>query len=73
MHVERKTHNSDVRLLRRAQRARGTSTETETIHEALRTVVLGEHLVAALRRGSGRVRFRPAFVEQMRRERDRRP
>ena len=72
MHIKRKTHNLDARLLRRAQRALGTPTETETIHQALRAVVLGEHLVAGLKSTSGRVRFRPEFVEQMRRERGRR-
>jgi Arc/MetJ family transcription regulator len=69
MHIKRKSHNLDARLLRRAQRVLGTPTETETIHQALRAVVLGEHLVAALEATTGRVQFRPDFVKEMRRER----
>jgi Arc/MetJ family transcription regulator len=73
MPIKRKSHNLDARLLRRAQRVLGTPTETETIHEALRAVVLGEQLLAALDSMSGRVKFRPQFVKQMRRERAWRP
>ncbi len=72
MHIKRKSHNLDARLLRRAQRALGTPTETATIHEALRAVLLGEDLVAALQSASGHVQFRPEFVKQMGRERGRR-
>lgn len=68
MQTKRKSHNLDERLLRRAQRALGTPTETETIHQALRAVVIGEQLVAALESASGRVEFRPQFIAQMRRE-----
>lgn len=73
MSIKRKSHNLDAGLLRRAQRALGTPTETETIHRALRSVLLGEQLVAALESTSGRVEFRREFVKQMRRERGRRP
>ena len=68
MPVKRKHHNLDERLLRRAQRALGTSTETATIHGALRAVVLGDDLVAALESATGRIEFRPDFVRAMRRE-----
>jgi Arc/MetJ family transcription regulator len=73
MGIKRKSHNLDAALLRRAQRALGTPTETETIHQALRAVLLGEELLAALESTSGRVEFRPQFVKQMRRERANRP
>ena len=69
MSIKRKSHNLDAGLLRRAQRALGTPTETETIHQALRAVLIGEQLVAALESTSGRVEFRPEFVKQMHRER----
>ena len=72
MQIKRKSHNLDARLLRRAQRTLGTATETETIHQALRAVLVGEELLAALESASGRVEFRPEFVKQMRRERGRR-
>ena len=68
MSVKRKSHNLDERLLQRAQRVLGTSTETETIHQALRAVLLGDELVAALESASGRVQFRADFVKVMRRE-----
>ena len=68
MPVKRKHHNLDERLLRRAQRALGTRTETETIDKALRAVVLGDDLVAALESATGRIEFRPDFVRAMRRE-----
>jgi Arc/MetJ family transcription regulator len=71
LQIKRKSHNLDAHLLRRAQRALGTPTETETIHQALRAVLLGEHVVAALESTSGRVRFRGEFIKQMRRERRR--
>jgi Arc/MetJ family transcription regulator len=72
MTVKRKSHNLDARLLRRAQRTLGTATETETIHRALRAVLVGQELVAALESESGRIEFRPEFIKQMRRERGRR-
>ena len=40
MQIKRKSHNLDARLLRRAQRTLGTATETETIHQALRAVLV---------------------------------
>jgi Arc/MetJ family transcription regulator len=72
MSVKRKSHNLDAQLLRRAQRTLGTATETDTIHQALRAVLVGQELVAALEAESGRVEFRPAFIKQMRREHGRR-
>ena len=72
MHIKRKSHNLDAQLLRRAQRVLGTATETETIHQALHAVLVGEELVSALESVSGRVEFRPEFVKHMRRERGRR-
>jgi Arc/MetJ family transcription regulator len=71
MQIKRKSHNLDEQLLRRARRVLGTATETETIHHALRAVLVGEELVAALESETGRVEFRPEFVRQMRRERKR--
>ena len=68
MQTKRKSHNLDERLLRRAQRSLGTPTETETIHEALRAVLLGKRLMADLEAVSGRVTFRPQFEKRMRRE-----
>jgi Arc/MetJ family transcription regulator len=68
MRIKRKSHNLVERLLRRAQRTLGTPTETETIHEALRAVLLGKRLIADLEVVSGRVSFRPHFEKQMRRE-----
>jgi Arc/MetJ family transcription regulator len=62
MSVKRRSHNLDERLLHRAQRVLGTSTETETIHQALRAVVRGDELIAALESVAGRVQFRTDFV-----------
>jgi Arc/MetJ family transcription regulator len=39
MSIKRKSHNLDESLLRRAKRVLGTTTETETIHTALRAVL----------------------------------
>lgn len=72
MQIKRKSHNLDAQLLRRAQRTLGTATETETIHQALRAVLVGAELVAALESASGRVEFRPGFIKQMQGERGRR-
>ena len=72
MPIKRKSHNLDALLLRRAQRVLGAATETDTIHHALRAVLVGEALVAALASMTGRVAFRPEFVARMRRERRRR-
>jgi Arc/MetJ family transcription regulator len=69
MDIKRKSHNLDARLLRQAQRVLGTSTETETIHQALRAVLIGGAMVADLEAARGRVRFRSQFVKEMRRER----
>jgi Arc/MetJ family transcription regulator len=71
MSIKRKSHNLDEALLRRAQRTLGTTTETETIHEALRAVLIGDDLVADLEAASGRDAFRPEFVRHMRAERRR--
>jgi Arc/MetJ family transcription regulator len=66
--IKRKSHNLDEGLLRRARKVLGARTETETIHAALRGVLLGEQVVADLRAASGQGTFRPAFVKAMRRE-----
>jgi Arc/MetJ family transcription regulator len=71
MHIKRKSHNLDEQLLRQAQLTLGTATETETIHEALRTVLLGRQLMTDLEAASGCVTFQPEFVKQMQRERRR--
>ena len=59
-------------LLRRARKALGATTETDTIHQALRAVLLGEQAIADLLAVRGRVRFRPTFEKEMRAE-SRRP
>jgi Arc/MetJ family transcription regulator len=64
--IKRKSHNLDESLLRRARKVLGTDTETETIHEALRGVLLGEQLLTDLRAASGASLFRPTFVRAMR-------
>jgi Arc/MetJ family transcription regulator len=66
--IKRKSHNLDEALLRRARRVLGTHTETDTIHEALRGVLLGEQLLTDLRATSGAGLFRSTFVRAMRRE-----
>lgn len=71
MNVKRKSHNLDETLLRRAQRVLGASTETDTIHGALRAVLVGEEMVADLEAARGKDVFRPEFVRQMRAERRR--
>jgi Arc/MetJ family transcription regulator len=72
MGIKRKSHNLDEDLLCRARRVLGTGTETETIHEALRGVLVGQALMADFEAVRGRVTFRPEFVRQMCRERTRR-
>ncbi len=75
MSVKRKSHNLDEVLLERARRALGAATETDTIHEALRAVVLADEVMTDLHaaRGTGRKGgaglFRNAFVRQMKAER----
>lgn len=69
--VKRKSHNLDEQLLRRARRVLGTATETETIHEALRAVLVGEAVLADLEAARSKNVFRPEFVRQMRNERRR--
>lgn len=68
MAIKRKSHNLDERLLRRAKRALGTDTETDTIHAALRAVLVGEAAMKDLESLHGRVRFHKRFERQMRRE-----
>jgi Arc/MetJ family transcription regulator len=68
MAIKRKSHNLDETLLRRARRALGASTETETIHRALRAVLLGDEVMADLMAGRRAVGFRPEFIRSMRRE-----
>jgi hypothetical protein len=76
--VTRKSHNLDARLLSRARKALGARTETDTIHEALRAVLIGERLLRDIDtlRGkdgrAGRRLFRPEFVRAMRAESRRR-
>jgi len=69
MSIKRKSHNLDERLLQRARRVLGLATETETIHEALRGILVGRDVVADLEAVRGRVPFRREFVRQMRAER----
>ena len=69
MSVKRKSHNLDEALLRRAKRVLGTITETDTIHGALRAVLVGEAIVADLEAARGKRVFRPEFVREMRAER----
>ncbi len=68
MGIRRKSHNLDEGLLRRAKRALGAATETDTIHEALRTVLIGERALADLEAASGRGIFRSDFKRSIRRE-----
>ena len=68
MTVKRKSHNLDSALLERAKRVLGAQTETETIHEALRSVVIGEEAMSALLAVRGRRTFRKEFEQEMRRE-----
>lgn len=69
MATKRKSHNLNEVLLRRAQRSLGTATETDTIHRALESVLLGEELLADLKAARGSRVFRSAVVREMRRER----
>ncbi len=71
MTVKRKSHNLDEALLRRAKRVLGAATETDTIHSALRAVLVGEAMVADLEAAQGKDVFRPEFVREMRAERRR--
>jgi Arc/MetJ family transcription regulator len=68
MTVKRKSHNLDSALLNRAKRVLGARTETEAIHEALRSVVIGEEAMSALLAVRGRRIFRKDFEEEMGRE-----
>jgi Arc/MetJ family transcription regulator len=68
MAIKRKSHNLDEDLLRRARRVLGAATETETIHEALRAVLVGDEVVSDLAAARKSSAFRPEFVRQMRRE-----
>jgi Arc/MetJ family transcription regulator len=72
MAVKRKSHNLDEALLRRARRVLGTVTETDTIHSALRAVLIGEEMVADLEAAASGEAFRPEFVREMAREQRRR-
>jgi len=67
--IKRKSHQFDEQLLRRAQRTLGTSTETDTIHAALRAVLVAEEVVADLAAARGERVFRASFIHQMERER----
>lgn len=68
MTVRRKSHNLDESLLRRARRVLGAKTETATIHEALRAVLVGDEAAADLEAVRGKVRFRSEFSRKMRAE-----
>lgn len=72
MSIRRKSHNLDEELLRRAQRVLGAPTETATIHEALRAVLVGEEALNDLLEVRGKVRFRDGFAREMRSESKRR-
>ncbi len=71
MNVRRKSHNLDADLLERARRVLGLTTETDTIHEALRAVVRGDEILRDIRGArskkgkKGRDIFRPEFIRQM--------
>ena len=69
MATKRKSHNLNETLLRRAQRTLGTATETDTIHEALRAVLIGEQLLTDLKSARGPGTFHRHVVSAMRRER----
>jgi Arc/MetJ family transcription regulator len=69
--IKRKSHNLDEALLRRAKHVLGTTTETDTIHDALRAVLVGEDVVADLEVARTRGIFRRDFVQQMQAERSR--
>jgi Arc/MetJ family transcription regulator len=69
MAIKRKSHNLDEDLLRRAAKVLGRPTETETIHEALRAVLLAEDIVRDLDAARGKGTFRAGFVRKMRAER----
>jgi len=71
MNVKRKSYNLDEALLRRAKKVLGAATETDAIHEALRAVLIGEHMVSDIEAACGKKVFRPEFVRQMRAERRR--
>jgi hypothetical protein len=71
MSIKRKSHNLDETLLRQARRVLGAATETETIHEALRSVLVGDRILADLEAARGKNVFRSEFIEEMRSERRR--
>jgi Arc/MetJ family transcription regulator len=77
--IVRKSHNLDARLLARAKKVLGVGTETEAIHEALESVLVGEEVMRdldAVRGKNGRGArgiFRPDFVRKMRAELPTRP
>ena len=56
--IKRKSHNLNIGLLRRVQRALGAPTETETIHQALRMLLLGERLIGTRERGGRQAKLR---------------
>jgi hypothetical protein len=66
--VRRKSHNLDETLLRQARRVLGSKTETATIHDALRAVLVGDAAAADLEAARGKVRFRSEFARKMRGE-----
>jgi Arc/MetJ family transcription regulator len=70
MAIKRKSHNLDAQLLARARRALGARTETDTIHQALRAVLVGDDVVrdleAARSRRSGRDLFHVDFLRAQR-------
>jgi hypothetical protein len=66
MTIRRKSHNLDESLLKRARKVLGAKTETATIHEALRAVLVGDDAVADLRAVRGKVQFRDGFARRMR-------
>jgi Arc/MetJ family transcription regulator len=67
MSVRRKSHNLDETLLRRAKRVLGVSTETDAIHAALRSVLVGEEAFADIRAVHGNNIFRSDFERAQRR------
>lgn len=64
--VKRKNLNVDEEMLRRAQRVLGTRTETETVAEALKAVVVDDEAWEAMARTAGRGRGHFTFAKKER-------
>ena len=64
--IRRKNLNIDEDLLHQAQRVLGTRTETETVAEALKAVVVDEEAWEAMARTAGRGRGHFTFADKER-------